>query len=77
VTEQKARQAEQKARQAEQRRRLAAVTRAAARNDAARLELETAMRQARDAGLALRPIAEAAGFTPEWTRRILAKAPAS
>ena len=49
------------------------VRRAAARADAARAELEHALKDARDAGHALRPIAEAAGLSVEWTRRLIAK----
>ena len=44
------------------------------RYEAARVELEAAMCDARAAGVALRPIAEAAGLSVEWTRRITSKA---
>jgi D-serine deaminase-like pyridoxal phosphate-dependent protein len=40
---------------------------------AARRELEAAMRAASDAGIALRPIAKAAGLSVEWTRRLIAE----
>jgi hypothetical protein len=49
------------------------VERAARKGDAARRELEAAMRAASDAGLPLRPIAKAAGLSVEWTRRLIAK----
>ena len=50
------------------------VQRAAAKAERARAELETSMRLARDAGIALRPIAQASGFSMEWTRRLTAPA---
>jgi hypothetical protein len=46
------------------------VTRAAAKAARARAELEAAMREARAAGVALRPLAEASGLSVEWTRRL-------
>jgi hypothetical protein len=46
------------------------VRRAAAAVETARAELELAMRDARSAGVALRPIADAAGLSVEWTRRL-------
>jgi hypothetical protein len=46
------------------------VRRASANVDTARAELELAMRDARGAGVALRPIADAAGLSVEWTRRL-------
>jgi hypothetical protein len=49
------------------------VARAARKGEAARRELKAAMRAASDAGVALRPIAEAAGLSVEWTRRLIAK----
>jgi hypothetical protein len=48
------------------------VERAARKGEAARRDLRAAMRAASDAGVALRPIAEAAGFSVEWTRRLIA-----
>jgi hypothetical protein len=48
------------------------VERAAAKAAKARAELEAAMIAASSAGVALRPIAQAAGMSPEWTRRIIA-----
>lgn len=50
------------------------VESAAAVAEAARAELEATMRNAYAAGLALRPIARAAGFSVEWTRRIIGRA---
>lgn len=50
------------------------VARAAGAVEAARAELERAMLDARQAGQPLRPIASAAGLSPEWTRRMIAKA---
>lgn len=47
------------------------VRRAARRAEAARAELEEAMRAASLAGLTLRPIAAAAGLSVEWTRRLV------
>jgi hypothetical protein len=47
------------------------VERAADKSEAARRELKTAMKAASDAGVALRPIAEAAGLSVEWTRRLI------
>jgi hypothetical protein len=49
------------------------VERAARRGEAARRELEAAMRAARDAGVTLRPIAQTAGLSVEWTRRLIAQ----
>jgi hypothetical protein len=46
------------------------VRRAAVAVETARVELAEAMREARGAGVALRPIAEAAGLSVEWTRRM-------
>ena len=46
------------------------VQRAAAKAAAARADLEAAMRDARNAGVALRPLAEASGLSVEWTRRL-------
>lgn len=46
------------------------VRRASAAVEAARAELADAMRDARTAGVALRPIAEASGLSVEWTRRL-------
>jgi hypothetical protein len=46
------------------------VRRASTAVDTARAELELAMRDARGAGVALRPIADAAGLSVEWTRRL-------
>ena len=48
------------------------VARASAKVDAARAELVQSLRDARDAGQPLRPIAEAAGLSVEWTRRLIA-----
>jgi len=48
------------------------VATAARKGEAARRELKAAMRAASDAGVALRPIAEAAGLSVEWTRRLIA-----
>jgi len=55
-------------------RELKRVQRAAVKYDAARIELEDAMRSASEAGHALRPIADASGFSAEWVRRIIGKA---
>ena len=52
--------------------RLAAVAAAAAEHAAARARLEQALVDAHAAGLTLRPIAAAAGLSPEWTRRLIA-----
>jgi hypothetical protein len=49
------------------------VERAARKGKAARRELKAAMRAASNAGLALRPIAQAAGLSVEWTRRLIAQ----
>lgn len=46
------------------------LARAAARNAAARAELETAIKEARNAGMPLRAISAQAGLSPEWVRRI-------
>jgi hypothetical protein len=46
------------------------VKRAARAAEKARAELEAAMRDARAAGVALRPLAEASGLSVEWTRRL-------
>jgi hypothetical protein len=53
-----------------QRHSIKRVERAAAKVAAARAELEVAMRTAREAGVALRPLAEASGLSVEWTRRL-------
>jgi hypothetical protein len=50
------------------------VRRAARALEAARLELHESMRDARAAGVPLRPIATAAGLSVEWTRRLTAPA---
>lgn len=49
------------------------VARAAAKAAQARQDLDTAIREARAAGLSLRTIATAAGLSPEWVRRIAAE----
>ncbi len=46
------------------------VARAARKAASARAELDTAIREARTAGLPLRTIAKAAGLSPEWVRKI-------
>jgi len=46
------------------------VRRAARTVEKARAELELAMRDARAAGVALRPLAQASGLSVEWTRRL-------
>ncbi len=48
------------------------VARAARKAASAREDLDTAIREARAAGLPLRTIAKAAGLSPEWVRRIAA-----
>lgn len=47
------------------------VRRAARKAAQARTGLEAAIREARAAGLPLRPIAAEAGLSPEWVRRIV------
>jgi len=49
---------------------LARVRQASAALETARVELADAMRDARGAGVALRPLADAAGLSVEWTRRM-------
>jgi hypothetical protein len=46
------------------------VARAAVKAARARHDLHAAIRAARDAGLSLRAIADAADLSPEWVRRI-------
>lgn len=46
------------------------LERAAAKHAAARVELEAAIADARDAGMTVRAVAAATGFSPEWVRRI-------
>ncbi|HXH87245.1 MAG TPA: hypothetical protein VNI55_01380 [Gaiellaceae bacterium] len=48
------------------------VARAARKAASARQELDTAIREARGAGLPLRTIAKAANLSPEWVRKIAA-----
>jgi hypothetical protein len=50
--------------------RLARVRRAAAKHAAARDELDDAIRQARADGASLRAVADEAGLSHEWVRRI-------
>ncbi len=52
-------------------RELRTVERAAAREQQARAELELAIGQARQAGHSLRPIADAAGRSVEFTRQVI------
>jgi len=48
------------------------VQQAASKHEAARVQLEDAMRAASAAGHSLRAISAAAGMSPEWVRRIIA-----
>jgi hypothetical protein len=61
-------------RKAERARLLDAVSDACAFNAGARRALVDAMRAARKGGVALRPISEASGYSPEWTRRLTSPA---
>jgi hypothetical protein len=51
------------------------VERARAKHEAARAELDAAIRDGRAEGLSLRDLASASGFAVEWVRRISTRAP--